>query len=548
MTLFIIAPLALCLLLDSGCGRLPTLAGGTSTSENGRVTGLIVDSTGTPNMHARVLLVPAVYDPGRDLQKNIIADTTGPDGRYSFDSISTGIYNIEAVHILNGTRLIKTGIPVVGDSIVLHVDTLRKTGAVEVMLPDSSNSEEGYVFFLGTDMLAHVSGAINGIMIIDSVPSGQLPALYYADRNSSAGPVRLSAGVQAMAGDTAKTGYAAWAHYSQLYFNTTPSGADVSINIRHFPALVRLTNINFDFSQAKAGGGDIRFAKPDNTPLPYEIEQWDSAGGRAAVWVKVDTVYGNDGAHYIRMHWGNPEAQDSSTSASVFDTADGFQGVWHMQQNGNSAVKDATTNNDNATPLGSAAKPFDTTGYIGKAQYFDGASGYLEMVNTAGGVLNFPEDGYYTISAWVYAEVLENDYQFIVSKGNEQYGLQINKSNYWEFFEFENNKGWDSTISPATTNAWNYIVGVRSGKKQYLYVNGVCADSTVKNAAGVLPRITAFDACIGKRPSGNDTLSLFKGIIDEVCMSNCAHSSNWVRLCYMNQKAQDALIVFKQIQ
>jgi hypothetical protein len=294
-------------------------------------------------MNARVLLVPAVYDPGRDVQTHgILADTTGPDGRYSFDSISTGIYNIEAAHILNGTRLIKTGIPVVGDSIVLHVDTLRKTGAVEVMLPDSFNSETGYVYVLGTDMLTHAGAAINGIVVIDSVPAGQLPALYYADRSGSSAPICLSAGVQSIAGDTAKTGYAAWAHYSQLYFNTTPSGANVSINIRHFPALVRLTNTNFDFSQAKAGGGDVRFAKPDNTPLAYEIEQWDSASGQAAIWVKVDTVYGNNGAHYIRMHWGNPDAQDSSTSASVFDTADGFQGVWHMQQGGTGAVKDAT--------------------------------------------------------------------------------------------------------------------------------------------------------------------------------------------------------------
>jgi hypothetical protein len=544
-----IAPLALCLLLDNGCGRLPTIAGGTSTSENGRVTGLIVDSTGAPNMNARVLLVPAVYDPGRDVQTHgILADTTGPDGRYSFDSISTGIYNIEAAHILNGTRLIKTGIPVVGDSIVLHVDTLRKTGAVEVMLPDSFNSETGYVYVLGTDMLTHAGAAINGIVVIDSVPAGQLPALYYADRSGSSAPICLSAGVQSIAGDTAKTGYAAWAHYSQLYFNTTPSGANVSINIRHFPALVRLTNTNFDFSQAKAGGGDVRFAKPDNTPLAYEIEQWDSASGQAAIWVKVDTVYGNNGAHYIRMHWSNPNAQDSSTSASVFDTADGFQGVWHMQQGGTGTVKDATMNNFTAAPLGTAARPFDTTGYIGKAQYFDGVSGYLEMANTSVGKLDFPEDGYYTISAWVNADALINDYQFMVSKGNEQYGLQINKSNYWEFFEFENNKGWDSTIAPATTNAWNYIVGVRSGKKQYLYVNGVCADSSVKNAGGILPRITAFDVCIGKRPSEIDTLSLFKGTIDEVCMSNCGHSSNWVRLCYMNQKVQDALIIFKQIK
>jgi len=51
-------------------------------------------------------------------------------------------------------------------------------------------------------------------------------------------------------------------------------------------------------------------------------------------------------------------------------------------------------------PWGPVARPYDTTGYIGKAQYFDGVSGYLEMANTSVGKLDFPEDGYYTISAW----------------------------------------------------------------------------------------------------------------------------------------------------
>jgi hypothetical protein len=48
------------------------------------------------------------------------------------------------------------------------------------------------------------------------------------------------------------------------------------------------------FSQAQFGGSDIRFTKADNTFLPYEIERWDSAHSQAEIWVKVDTVFGND--------------------------------------------------------------------------------------------------------------------------------------------------------------------------------------------------------------------------------------------------------------
>jgi len=86
---------------------------------------------------------------------------------------------------------------------------------------------------------------------------------------------------------------------------------------------------------------------------------------------------------------------------------------------------------------------------------------------------------------------------------------------------------------------------VREGKKQYLYVNGRCVDSTVKNAAGVMPRITTFDVCIGKRPSTNDTLSLFNGLIDEVQMSNRAYSSDRIKLSYSNQQANSIFVIFK---
>jgi hypothetical protein len=37
----------------------------------------------------------------------------------------------------------------------------------------------------------------------------------------------------------------------------------------------------------------------------------------------------------------------------------------------------------------------------------------------------------------------------------------------------------------------------------------------------------------------------FRGSIDEVRISSKARSNDWIRLCYMNQKAEDRLIQFK---
>ena len=41
---------------------------------------------------------------------------------------------------------------------------------------------------------------------------------------------------------------------------------------------VLLNAQNFDFTQAKPAGEDIRFSKMDGTLLPYNIETWDTAG------------------------------------------------------------------------------------------------------------------------------------------------------------------------------------------------------------------------------------------------------------------------------
>lgn len=49
---------------------------------------------------------------------------------------------------------------------------------------------------------------------------------------------------------------------------------------------MRLDKDFFDFRQARAGGEDIRFSTAAGDPLPYQIEEWDAAKGRASVWVR----------------------------------------------------------------------------------------------------------------------------------------------------------------------------------------------------------------------------------------------------------------------
>ena len=124
--------------------------------------------------------------------------------------------------------------------------------------------------------------------------------------------------------------YSNWAYSQNLYLNTTSGGANVSGAVDSFPVLVRLDTTVFNFAMAQDSGQDIRFAKSDGTHLYYQIEKWDFSGKTAAIWVRVDTVFGNNNTQYITMYWGNPKVNSMSNGAAVFDTANGFIGVWHL--------------------------------------------------------------------------------------------------------------------------------------------------------------------------------------------------------------------------
>jgi hypothetical protein len=108
--------------------------------------------------------------------------------------------------------------------------------------------------------------------------------------------------------------YSLWAQQEDVFLNTTAAGADVSDNITGFPVLIKLNAGNFNFSQAKSNGEDIRFAKIDGIHLAYQIESWDAVNSNASIWVLVDTVYGNNSTQKIKMYWGKSDAIGGQTA------------------------------------------------------------------------------------------------------------------------------------------------------------------------------------------------------------------------------------------
>jgi len=106
-----------------------------------------------------------------------------------------------------------------------------------------------------------------------------------------------------------------WAYRNVLSF-TVPT---IDEDLLNFAVRVHLMSANFDFTKARADGGDIRFVDADDTTnLPYEIEKWDY-GNEAIIWVRVPKIDRNTSyTDYIYIYYGNPDATDNQQRNKVW--------------------------------------------------------------------------------------------------------------------------------------------------------------------------------------------------------------------------------------
>jgi hypothetical protein len=532
------------------CTNLQNVAGGIEGGNTvATINGNIADSTSAPLADVRVLLLPSAYNPVTGLAiSSLPADTTNGSGNYSIRVAQTGSYTIEALDNGKGYRSLVTGVSASGkDTILVRNAIARAPGVIKIALPADVDRVNGYFYLLGTTSYSFV-GDDTETVVLDSVPAGMSLSIYYAVRGSSALPQLVRDSVVVAPKDTMNVEYVGWKFSRKLILNTTASGANVSGNVTDFPVLVRLTGSNFTFAQAKQDGADLRFTKSDGTPLPYEIERWNAAAGVAEVWVKTDTVYGNSNSQYIVMFWGASAGVvvSASNGTAVFDTAHGFQAVWHLGQGTGATVLDATANHYDGTPSGTA--PMAVGGAIGSAQQFDGTANSIEITGSATGKLDFPQNGGYTLSGWIYVDTLDTNERFILGKGHEQYLIQsslVPQDEKWEFAEYQT-AAWQVSRAVPTAGQWKFLAGVRNGFSQYFYVDGSLVDSTIflYPQAGVA-RYTANNFFIGKTPPfPAEHPNYFKGIIDEARAQSVACSRDWIRLCFMNQKEPDALLMW----
>jgi hypothetical protein len=513
--------------------------GGGSEAGNGLVVGNVIAANGKPAAGAQVALVASSFNPVTgNIDSAAFWDTTDARGGYRFKVAKPGSYNILALQFCDHTRFSIWNLAVGSQGLTVPPDTLSIPGSVKIQLQAGTIQSNGYIYIPGTGIRAGISAGSCSVTL-DSIPAGILPSVCYAAANGSDSSV-IRYAIPVISSDTVAVVRPSWKYARRLYLNTSAGGAGITGNVYGFPILVRLTAGNFIFSQAQPGGADLQFTKLDNTPLPYEIERWDSVSGMAEVWVKTDTIFGNIDSQFVYMYWGNPSAQAGSNGAAVFDTGNGFTGVWHMNENpagGTGSIKDRTANGLNATPLGGMTGADLVTGAIGMGLHFNGVSDALY-------VGQITPDPHFSLSLWVFSNSLGSYQRFIANQSG--YTLWYDSDKQGLRVEYHDSTIWrgipqdGGTVQPMTVGAWYYLTGTFDGNITRLYVNGTQA--TASNSIGTGIQLKSDSLILGDAWH----IGFVNGIMDEIRIEKVARSADWVRLSYMNQKPVDQLVVFGQ--
>jgi hypothetical protein len=322
------------------------------------------------------------------------------------------------------------------------------------------------------------------------------------------------------------TPYRDWKYSGSVYLLTTPEGADlqVSASEKDFPLLVRLNNGNFKFSQALPDGRDIRFTTGSGIPLVYQIDEWNSQKGYAAIWVRIPEIHGNS-RQEIKAFWGNSGAKSESNGKAVFNESNGYLSVLHMDE----SLKDET-----GTLTGKNSGTTATSGMVGQAARFKEGQGIScgEIINT------FPTGTQSsTTEAWVRADLPNG---MILGWGNEEKTGKVTMQFasppkiridcYWS--------GANVTgSSKLPLSQWIHVVHTYREGDSRVYVNGRLdgVSSSVKNPL-------AIKSPAGMWIGGWKDDYWFTGDIDEVRVSSVARSSDWIKLEYENQKPLQTLV------
>jgi hypothetical protein len=352
-------------------------------------------------------------------------------------------------------------------------------------------------------------------------------------------------------GEVGPPNFPDWKYLRPVKIDTAAAG--VAGNVANYPVAVVLKADNFDFSQASPQGVDIRFGKSDGTPIPYAIESFDAAAKSAVFWVKLDMVMGNNANQSFNMYWGNPAAKDANDTTKVFTAADGFMGVYHLNEDGTNDVggyKDSSDDPINGTGV-AMAPGSSVAARIGKGTLLVNSrtdfKGQWIKVDDPKAITGFSAtDHPITASIWVYANTFPGhsrigNYETPFCKGDRSWTIQRDYQGRWE--SCTKAPSDSCAIGPgAQAKVWLHLGVIQNKSNIRFFINGrQVAQSGSTGMASPHP------LGIGQQSQYNEKRQ-WDGLVDEARVMSVEKNADWMKLDFETQKEASTVVSFGPTQ
>jgi hypothetical protein len=300
--------------------------------------------------------------------------------------------------------------------------------------------------------------------------------------------------------------------------------------------------------------------------LPYHIESWVRSNQTALAWVKILIVRGNSADQKIFLHWGNEAASDAGDSKAVFDTREGWVGVWHLADEGGmeeGGYKDATANAAHGTGI-NMARSSRVDGRVGRAAVFRyPANQWIRIGGPKRTIFDITNQLTFSIWAKAYNYSNKGDekmrslpgYETMFAKGDNSWRLQKFGIRSWhkppaELIEIcvEQPPRADLCVVGQTdmaTNQWYHFVGVHDHPKVRFYVNGVLD----KEETFAVPwRSDDHAVGIGNQSQFPDRGRQWDGLLDEARVLNVVKDEHWIKLDYESQREGRKFLILGEVE
>ena len=293
---------------------------------------------------------------------------------------------------------------------------------------------------------------------------------------------------------------------------------------------------------------------PNNTnPYIIGVIGIEKPQGELLAWVKVPKLYATDSDPdndtIIYMYYGNSCVDtDPQNATGVWDTANGWQGVWHLKEDpdsdgGTEEIKDSTANaNDGNSDCTDFPNNLPTQ-VAGKIDGSLNSDSTQERHVLVGDHTSLQLNTAMTISAWVQTtDTVASYYGAILNK----WGASAPDQNFWlgkwsdgTTIQFHVDGSTEVVTAPlnliTSDGEFHYVVCVAdvdsSPQKLRIYIDGneegsVDYDGTSQTGTGNLRTLNS---------TGAD--QEFNGTVDEVRIQSTSRGADWIATEYSNQNS-----------